>query len=138
MSGWGADEERGSGGRRPPTVWPWRAAGRDRRESGLLEVAGYGTERQAPSPSSGLPGDAGWLPPAFLTVTEAAAKLSGHRSAVLRMVHAGKLRSVRLGRSYRIPEAEQVVRGHEHPDDRPRLTSEPEALARPDCFLTAA
>lgn len=106
MSGWGADEERGSGGRRPPTVWPWRAAGRDRRESGLLEVAGYGTERQAPSPSSGLPGDAGWLPPAFLTVTEAAAKLSGHRSAVLRMVHAGKLRSVRLGRSYRIPAAE--------------------------------
>jgi excisionase family DNA binding protein len=42
----------------------------------------------------------------FLTVTEAAAKLSMHRSAVLRMVHAGKLRSVRLGRSYRIPESE--------------------------------
>ena len=42
----------------------------------------------------------------FLTVTEAAAKLSRHRSAVLRLLHAGKLCGVKLGRSYRIPESE--------------------------------
>ena len=63
-------------------------------------------QRQPTAPPSSLPSDEGWLPPVFLTVTEAAAKLSRHRSAVLRMLHAGKLRSVRLGRSYRIPEAE--------------------------------
>lgn len=73
---------------------------------GLSLASAMARQRQAPSPSSGQPGDAVWLPPVFLTVTEAAAKLSRHRSAVLRMLHAGKLRSVRLGRSYRIPEAE--------------------------------
>ena len=73
---------------------------------GLSLASAMARQRQAPSPSSDLPGDAGWLPPVFLTVTEAAAKLSRHRSAVLRMLHSGKLRSVRLGRSYRIPEAE--------------------------------
>lgn len=45
--------------------------------------------RQPSSPLSGLPGDATWLPPVFLTVTEAA-KLSRDRSAVLRLLHAGK------------------------------------------------
>jgi len=45
-------------------------------------------------------------PPRFLTVTEAAELMSRHRSAVLRLIHTGKLRSIRLGRSYRIPEAE--------------------------------
>ena len=32
--------------------------------------------------------------------------MSRHRSAVLRLIHTGKLRSIRLGRSYRIREAE--------------------------------
>jgi excisionase family DNA binding protein len=45
-------------------------------------------------------------PPTYLTVTEAAAAMSRHRSAVLRLIHAGKLRSIRLGRSYRVREAE--------------------------------
>lgn len=44
-------------------------------------------------------------PPRYLTVTEAAEVMCRHRSAVLRLIHAGKLRSIRLGRSYRIPEA---------------------------------
>ena len=44
-------------------------------------------------------------PPTYLTVTEAAAAMSRHRSAVLRLIHAGKLRSIRLGRSYRVREA---------------------------------
>ena len=45
-------------------------------------------------------------PPRYLTVTEAAAAMSRHRSAVLRLIHTGKLQSIRLGRSYRIREAE--------------------------------
>ena len=45
-------------------------------------------------------------PPRFLTVTEAAEAMSRHRSAVLRLIHTGKLRSIRLGRSYRVREAE--------------------------------
>lgn len=73
---------------------------------GLSLASAMARPRQAPSPSPGLSGDAVWLPPVFLTVTEAAARLSRHRSAVLRMLHAGQLRSVRLGHSYRIPEAD--------------------------------
>jgi excisionase family DNA binding protein len=43
-----------------------------------------------------------------LTVTEAAEAMSRHRSAVLRLIHAGKLRSIRLGRSYRVRETEAI------------------------------
>ena len=45
-------------------------------------------------------------PPRYLTVTEAAEVMSRHRSAVLRLIRTGKLASIRLGRSYRIREAE--------------------------------
>jgi excisionase family DNA binding protein len=45
-------------------------------------------------------------PPRYVTVTEAAAAMSRPRSAVLRLIHTGKLQSIRLGRSYRIREAE--------------------------------
>ena len=45
-------------------------------------------------------------PPAYLTVTEAAEALSRNRQAVLRLIHTGKLRSIRLGRSYRMRETE--------------------------------
>ena len=45
-------------------------------------------------------------PPKYLTVTEAAGALSRPRHAVLRLIHAGQLRSIRLGRSYRIRETE--------------------------------
>ena len=47
-------------------------------------------------------------PPRYLTVTEAAAAMSRHRSAVLRLIHAGTLRSIRLGRSYRVRESEAL------------------------------
>jgi excisionase family DNA binding protein len=42
--------------------------------------------------------------PVFLTVTEAARTMSQSRPAVLRQIHSGQLRSLRLGRTYRIPE----------------------------------
>jgi excisionase family DNA binding protein len=45
-------------------------------------------------------------PPRYLTVTEAATAMSRPRSAVLRLIHTGKLQSIRLGRSYRIREPE--------------------------------
>ena len=60
----------------------------------------------------------------FLTVTEAAAKLSRHRTAVLRLLHVGELRSVRLGRSYRIPEAEVQRLAAGQPLERHVLTVE--------------
>ena len=44
-------------------------------------------------------------PPRYLTVTEAAEAMSQHRSAVLRLIHTGKLPSIRLGRLYRVREA---------------------------------
>jgi excisionase family DNA binding protein len=47
-------------------------------------------------------------PPRYLTVTEAAEAMSRHRSAVLRLIHTGKLPSIRLGRSYRVREAEAL------------------------------
>jgi excisionase family DNA binding protein len=91
---------------------------------GLSRASAIARQRQPPAPPYGLPEDAGWLPPVFLTVTEAAAKLSRHRSAVLRMLHAGKLRGVKLGRSYRIPESEvhRVAAGQ--PRERHDLTVE--------------
>jgi hypothetical protein len=51
---------------------------------GLSRASAMARQRQRPAPPHRLPDDAEWLPPVFLTVTEAAAKLSRHRSAVLR------------------------------------------------------
>jgi excisionase family DNA binding protein len=42
--------------------------------------------------------------PVFLTVTEAARTMSQSRPSVLRPIHSGQLRSLRLGRTYRIPD----------------------------------
>ena len=42
--------------------------------------------------------------PEFLTVTETARSMSQSRPSVLRQIHSGQLRSLRLGRSYRIPD----------------------------------
>jgi excisionase family DNA binding protein len=42
--------------------------------------------------------------PVFLTVTEAARTMSQSRPSVLRQIHSGQLRSLRLGRTYRIPD----------------------------------
>jgi excisionase family DNA binding protein len=43
-------------------------------------------------------------PPRYLTVAETAEALSQRRAAVCRLIHTGKLRSIRLGRTYRIRE----------------------------------
>ena len=69
-------------------------------------------------------GDTESWPPVFLTVTETARKLSKHRSAVLRLIHTGQLHSVRLGRTYRIPEADVHSLLAGKPDDRGYLTVE--------------
>lgn len=50
-------------------------------------------------------------PPRYLTVTEAAAAMSRRRQAVLRLIHSGQLKSIRLGRSYRIRETEALCQG---------------------------
>jgi excisionase family DNA binding protein len=42
--------------------------------------------------------------PVFLTVTQAARTMSQSRPSVLRQIHSGQLRSLRLGRTYRIPD----------------------------------
>jgi excisionase family DNA binding protein len=75
-------------------------------------------------PLLGRAGDKESWPPVFLTVTETAKKLSQHRSAVLRLIHTGQLHSVRLGRTYRIPEADVHSLLAGKPDDRVYLTVE--------------
>src|ERR1035438_6242946 len=74
--------------------------------------------------------------PVFLTVTETATKLSQHRSAVLRLIHTGQMHSVRLGRTYRIPEANVHSLLAGKPDNRAYLTVEeclhPALLSRHD------
>jgi excisionase family DNA binding protein len=73
---------------------------------GLTRASAMVRERGNPPPASRLRGGGEAWPPVFLTVAEAAGKLSLHRAAVLRLIHGGKLRSLRLGRSYRIPGTE--------------------------------
>jgi excisionase family DNA binding protein len=73
---------------------------------GLARAAAIVWQRRNPRPRLSLQGGGESWPPVYLTVSETAGKLSLHRTAVLRMIHAGKLRSVRLGRTYRIPEAD--------------------------------
>lgn len=48
------------------------------------------------------PGDDG---PSFLTVAEVAEMARVSRMTVYRMVHAGELPAIRVGRSYRVPAA---------------------------------
>jgi excisionase family DNA binding protein len=50
--------------------------------------------------------------------------LSQHRAAVLRLIHTGQLHSVRLGRTYRIPEADVHSLLAGKPDDRAYFTVE--------------
>ena len=51
-----------------------------------------------------LPQRAGWPRCSFLTVAEVAALMRVSRMTVYRLVHAGELASVRVGRSFRVPE----------------------------------
>lgn len=43
--------------------------------------------------------------PRFLTVAEVAALMRVSKMTVYRMVHAGEIPAVRMGRSFRVPEA---------------------------------
>jgi excisionase family DNA binding protein len=62
-------------------------------------------------------GESGFRPPRFMTVAEVAEVTRVSRMTVYRMVHAGDLPAVRVGRSFRVPEAavkrllEQVLDG---------------------------
>ncbi len=49
--------------------------------------------------------DDGFAPPRFMTVAEVAEVTRVSRMTVYRMVHAGELPAVRVGRSFRVPEA---------------------------------
>ena len=42
--------------------------------------------------------------PTFLTVAEVAAQMRVSKMTVYRLVHAGELDAVRVGRSFRVPE----------------------------------
>jgi excisionase family DNA binding protein len=79
-------------------------------------------DHRCPCPLLGRAGDTESWPPVFLTVTETARKLSKSRSAVLRLIHTGQLHSVRLGRTYRIPEADVHSLLAGKPRDRAYLT----------------
>ncbi len=50
-------------------------------------------------------GDQRFAPPRFLTVAEVAEAARVSRMTVYRMVHSGELPAVRVGKSFRVPEA---------------------------------
>jgi len=56
-----------------------------------------------PAPHDSASHRGSWQP-VFLTVTEAARTMSQSRPSVLRQIHSGQLHSLRLGRTYRIPD----------------------------------
>lgn len=60
-------------------------------------------KKAAPAAAGGArPGPAGEV--TFLTVAEVAAMMRVSKMTVYRMVHAGELSAVRVGRSFRVPE----------------------------------
>lgn len=68
-----------------------------------MQQVGVGIKTFDPAPNGSARQGDSWRP-VFLTVTEAARTISQSRSAVLRQIHSGQLRSLRLGRTYRIPD----------------------------------
>jgi excisionase family DNA binding protein len=59
----------------------------------------------APTPSGGSPrGERPLSEVVFLTVAEVAAVMRVSKMTVYRLVHAGDLPAVKVGRSYRVPE----------------------------------
>ncbi len=58
----------------------------------------------SPSGSGDAPRDAALSELRFLTVAEVAALMRVSRMTVYRLVHAGDLPAVRVGRSFRVPE----------------------------------
>ena len=68
-----------------------------------MQQAGVGIRTIDPAPHDSDSHRDSWRP-VFLTVTEAARTMSQSRPSVLRQIHSGQLRSLRLGRTYRIPD----------------------------------
>ena len=68
-----------------------------------MQQAGVGIRTIDPAPHDSASHRDSWRP-VFLTVTEAARTMSQSRPSVLRQIHSGQLRSLRLGRTYRIPD----------------------------------
>jgi len=70
---------------------------------------GEAGERACPSPQRGEgvveAGDDMASGPTFLTVAEVAAQMRVSKMTVYRLVHAGDLEAVRVGRSFRVPES---------------------------------
>lgn len=70
-------------------------------------------------------GEPGFQAPRFMTVAEVAEVTRVSRMTVYRMVHAGDLPAVRVGKSFRVPEAavkrllEQVLEGDVVADAEP-------------------
>ena len=55
-------------------------------------------------PAKAAPADASFADVRFLTVAEVASVMRVSKMTVYRMVHAGDLPAVRVGRSFRVPE----------------------------------
>ena len=68
-----------------------------------MQQVGVGIRTIDPAPHDSASHRDSWQP-VFLTVTEAARTMSQSRPSVLRQIHSGQLRSLRLGRTYRIPD----------------------------------
>jgi excisionase family DNA binding protein len=68
-----------------------------------MQQMGVGVRTIDPAPHDSASHRDSWQP-VFLTVTEAARTMSQSRPSVLRQIHSGQLRSLRLGRTYRIPD----------------------------------
>ncbi|WP_456297950.1 helix-turn-helix domain-containing protein [Actinocorallia populi] len=57
--------------------------------------------------------------PVFLTVNEAATMMNVSKMTIYRLVHAGELPAIRVGRSFRIPEpAVRDYLRHSHQDSQ--------------------
>ena len=59
---------------------------------------------ESPDPTAVRPVDPALAEVKFLTVAEVAALMRVSKMTVYRMVHAGELPAVRVGRSFRVPE----------------------------------
>lgn len=70
----------------------------------------------AGAPSTQLPQESSLVNSIYVTVDEAAILLGVSRQLIYRMVHAGEMAAIRVGRMYRIPEGEvwrtERVLGH--------------------------
>ena len=72
----------------------------------MMASAQDGTRRRGASDKDGThhPVDPALAEVKFLTVAEVAAVMRVSKMTVYRMVHAGELPAVRVGRSFRVPE----------------------------------